>query len=116
MARADCLFCKIVAGSVPGDIVARTDRAVAFRDIAPKAPVHVLVIPVEHVPSVGAALDEHEELLGHVLLVARDVAQAEGLADRGYRVVLNTGDDAGQSVDHLHAHVLGGRALDWPPG
>jgi histidine triad (HIT) family protein len=114
--EADCLFCKIVDGSIPADIVAENDRALAFRDIAPKAPVHVLVIPKAHVTSVATALDEHRDLLGRVLLLARDVARTEGVADGGFRIVLNTGQDGGQTVHHLHAHVLGGRPLGWPPG
>ena len=116
MGKPDCLFCRIVDGAIPSDVVASTDRAMAFRDIAPKAPVHVLVIPREHVASLGAADDGHEGLLGHLLRLARDVARQEGVAESGFRVVLNTGDDGGQTVHHLHAHVLGGRSLGWPPG
>ncbi len=116
MADSDCLFCKIVAGTIPADIVAETDRALAFRDINPHAPVHILVIPKEHVPSLGVAGNEHRDLLGAVLLLARDVARSEGVAESGFRTVLNTGNDGGQSVDHVHAHVLGGRLFGWPPG
>jgi histidine triad (HIT) family protein len=116
VANSDCLFCKIVDGSIPSDVVARSERALAFRDVNPQAPVHVLVIPTEHVVSLGAAADEHRDLLGDVLLLARDVAHSEGIAEGGFRVVLNTGDDGGQSVHHVHAHVLGGRRLSWPPG
>ena len=112
----DCLFCKIVDGTITADIVAHTDRALAFRDINPQAPAHILVIPREHVASLGVAADEHRDLLGAVLLLARDVARSEGIAESGFRTVLNTGDDGGQSVDHVHAHVLGGRSLEWPPG
>lgn len=116
MGRAECLFCKIVSGLVPADVVARTEHALAFRDIHPKAPVHVLVVPIEHIESLGDAEEEHADALARVLLLARDVARSEGVADTGYRLVLNTGHDGGQSVDHLHAHVLGGRHLGWPPG
>ena len=116
MADSDCLFCKIVAGTIPADIVAETDRALAFRDINPHAPVHILVIPKEHVPSLGVAGNEHRDLLGAVLLLARDVARSEGVAESGFRTVLNTGNDGGQSVDHVHTHVLGGRLFGWPPG
>lgn len=116
MSQPDCLFCKIVNGEIPADIVGRSERALAFRDIAPHAPVHVLVIPKEHIASIGGASDEHRDLLGDVLLLARDVAVAEGVAESGYRTVLNTGVDGGQTVHHLHAHVLGGRGLSWPPG
>jgi histidine triad (HIT) family protein len=111
----DCLFCKIVAKEIPGTIVAETEHAVAFRDIHPGAPTHVLVVPRKHVVNLNDAADDHE-LVGRVLQMARDVAKSEGLADKGYRVVLNNGAGVGQSVFHLHAHVLGGRAMSWPPG
>lgn len=110
----DCLFCKIVSGDVPANVVRKTDRFVAFRDINPQAPTHILAIPAEHVSSLNDAADA--SLLGDLLLFVRDVARAEGLAERGYRVVLNTNADGGQTVFHLHAHLLGGRAMDWPPG
>jgi histidine triad (HIT) family protein len=114
---ADCLFCKVVAGSVPATIVKRTDEALAFRDIDPKAPTHVLVIPTRHVPAVrDVGGGEGERLLGRLLSFAAQVATEEGLDARGYRIVTNTGPDAGQSVDHLHLHLLGGRKLTWPPG
>lgn len=111
----ECLFCRIVEGKIPADIVLETDRVLAFRDISPQAPTHVLVIPKECITSVGHAEDEHEGVLGAVLLAARDVARQEGL-DNGFRVILNTGEEGGQTVFHLHAHVLGGRSLGWPPG
>jgi len=111
-----CLFCRIVDGEVPADVVHETDHVVAFRDIDPKAPTHVLVIPKKHVPSLGDAEDDDVGLLGEVMLAARDVAHAEGIADEGFRAVTNVGDDGGQAVHHLHVHVLGGRALGWPPG
>lgn len=116
MAPQPCVFCGIAEGSIPADVVHRDDTAVAFRDIAPKAPVHILVVPTEHVPSLDDAGGGAEPVLGHLLAVARDLARAEGLAERGYRVVLNNGAAAGQSVGHLHLHVLGGRELGWPPG
>ena len=112
----NCLFCRIVAGEIPADVVHETERTLAFRDIAPKAPVHVLVIPKEHVVSLGAAGDDDGPLFGELMLAARDVAAKEGLSDAGFRTVLNTGPDGGQEVMHVHAHVLGGRALTWPPG
>ena len=112
----NCLFCRIVAGEIPADIVHETERTISFRDIAPKAPVHVLVIPRDHVASLGAAGDDHGPLLGELMLAARDVAAKEGLSDSGFRTVLNTGADGGQEVMHVHAHVLGGRSLTWPPG
>jgi histidine triad (HIT) family protein len=113
----DCLFCKVVRGEIPAKIVARTDHTVAFRDIDPKAPTHVLVIPTEHVSAVRAAAGAAgRELIGRVFQAAAEVARTEGLDERGYRLVTNTGPDAGQSVDHLHVHVIGGRRLGWPPG
>jgi histidine triad (HIT) family protein len=114
---ADCLFCKIVAGEVPAKVVKRSDDALAFRDIDAKAPVHVLVIPTRHVPAVRDAKGEDgQRLMGKLLAFAAEVATELGLDGDGYRVVTNTGRNAGQSVDHLHFHVLGGRKLSWPPG
>ena len=113
---ADCLFCRIVAGEVPATIVRRSEHAVAFRDIDPRAPTHVLVIPTKHVAAVRDAGEAEDALLGRVLRFAAEVATELGLDAGGYRIVTNTGKDAGQSVDHLHFHVLGGRALSWPPG
>jgi len=114
---ADCLFCKVVAGEVPAKVVKRTDEAVAFRDIDPKAPTHVLVIPTQHIPAVRDAKGSaSEQLLGRLLAFSAEVATELGLNAKGYRIVTNTGTDAGQSVDHLHFHILGGRRLAWPPG
>ena len=113
---ADCLFCRIVAGEVQATIVRRSEHAVAFRDIDPRAPTHVLVIPTKHVAAVRDAGEAEDALLGRVLRFAAEVATELGLDAGGYRIVTNTGKDAGQSVDHLHFHVLGGRALSWPPG
>jgi histidine triad (HIT) family protein len=114
---ADCLFCKIVAGEIPAKIVKRSPDAVAFRDIDPRAPVHVLVIPTQHVSAVRDAKgEEGERLLGKMLAFAAELARDEGLDKEGYRIVTNTGKNAGQSVDHLHFHLLGGRKLTWPPG
>lgn len=114
MTVRDCLFCKIVSGDVPANVVRKTDRFVAFRDINPQAPTHILAIPAKHMSSLNDASDA--TLLGDLLFFARDVARVEGLAERGYRVVLNTNADGGQTVFHLHAHLLGGRAMGWPPG
>ena len=114
---ADCLFCKIVAGEIPAKIVKRSADALAFRDIDAKAPVHLLVIPTRHIASVRDAKGEDSErLLGSLLAFAAGVASDEGLDGEGYRIVTNTGRNAGQSVDHLHLHVLGGRKMTWPPG
>lgn len=110
-----CLFCRIVAGEIPADVVLETERALAFRDIGAQAPTHVLVVPRDHHADVGAAVDTDPALMGEVMAAAVAVARQEGLTG-GYRLVANTGDDAGQTVHHLHVHVLGGRALGWPPG
>jgi histidine triad (HIT) family protein len=113
----DCIFCRIASGEIPATIVDRSEDAVAFRDLDPKAPTHILVIPVQHVAAARDATgDEGARLLGGVLQLATRVATAEGLDARGYRLVANTGPDGGQSVDHLHVHVLGGRRMTWPPG
>jgi histidine triad (HIT) family protein len=119
-AVSDCLFCRMVAGEIPADVVHETDRVLAFRDINPQAPTHVLVIPKEHHRNLAALAASDAELLAAVALVAGTVAEQEGLArdggmEPGYRVVTNTGPDAGQSVDHVHLHVLGGKPMGWPP-
>lgn len=111
-----CLFCSIVTGEIPADLVLQGERAVAFRDINPQAPVHVLVIPREHYPDMAAVADADAGLLDAIATMAHDVAAAEGIAGTGYRTVFNTGPDAGQTVAHAHAHVLGGRPMAWPPG
>jgi histidine triad (HIT) family protein len=111
----ECLFCRIVSGGVPASRVLESPRTVSFRDVSPLAPTHVLVVPKKHYPDL-AALSADGDLLAEVTGQAHKVAEAEGIAGRGYRVVFNTGDDAGQTVPHVHAHVLGGRALSWPPG
>jgi histidine triad (HIT) family protein len=114
---ADCLFCRIIAGEIPATIVKRSEDVLAFRDIDPRAPTHVLVIPNRHVPAVRDAKGpEDENMLGRLLAYAAQVASELGLDAGGYRIVTNTGRDAGQSVDHLHLHVLGGRKFSWPPG
>ena len=114
---ADCVFCRIVAKEIPAAEVKRSAWAVAFRDVNPQAPVHLVVVPTTHVTAVRAARGEDGiHLLGRLFAFAADVATDQGLDPTGYRLVTNTGRDAGQSVDHLHIHVLGGRALGWPPG
>jgi histidine triad (HIT) family protein len=110
----NCLFCRIVKGEIPAKIVKQNEHALAFRDLHPAAPTHLLVIPKVHVADVSEATDSAQ--LGHVFALAREVALEEGLAADGYRLVVNTGANAGQSVFHLHMHVLGGRAMAWPPG
>jgi histidine triad (HIT) family protein len=118
---SDCLFCRMVSGEIPADVVHSTDRVLAFRDINPQAPTHVLVIPKEHHATVGALVAADVGLLGECVAAAQDIARQEGLvsgdgAEPGYRLVTNTGPQAGQSVHHVHFHVLGGRGLGWPPG
>jgi histidine triad (HIT) family protein len=110
------IFQNILDGAIPADKVHEDDRAVAFRDVRPMAPVHILVVPRKPIPGISHASDDDEALLGHLLLVAAKVAREAGLGARGYRLVVNDGPDAGQSVAHLHVHVLGGRPLGWPPG
>jgi histidine triad (HIT) family protein len=112
----DCLFCRILAGDVPSTEVLSTETTYAFRDISPGAPVHVLVIPRTHVENAATIEPDHGQLLADLMITARRVAEQEGVADSGYRLVLNVGDDALNSVPHLHVHVIGGRRLGWPPG
>lgn len=115
MADNDCLFCRILAGEVPAETVAETNEALAFRDVSPQAPVHVLVIPKTHVPTLTELAEQSPEEAAAVLTLARQVAQEEGIAD-GYRLVCNNGVGAQQTVFHAHVHVLGGREFTWPPG
>jgi histidine triad (HIT) family protein len=112
----ECLFCAIVAGEIPVTPAGETERVLAFRDINPQAPTHVLVIPKEHYPNVAALAAADAALLGEVITQAHQIAAAEGVSEGGYRVVFNTGEAAGQTVHHVHAHLLGGRLLTWPPG
>jgi histidine triad (HIT) family protein len=113
---AECLFCKIIAGDIPGDFVYQDADFVAIRDVNPQAPVHVLVMPRRHISGYAAADQEDAELLGRAALAAAHVARLEGIADSGFRIVVNSGPDAQQSVPHLHLHVIGGRGMSWPPG
>jgi histidine triad (HIT) family protein len=112
---SDTIFTKIINREIAADIVHEDDRALAFRDTSPQAPVHILVIPKTPIQSIDHASDEQANLLGHLLLVAKQVAASEGL-ETGYRIVTNIGDEGGQSVNHLHFHVIGGRQMNWPPG
>jgi histidine triad (HIT) family protein len=116
MSDSKCLFCKIITGEIAGDFVHSDDKCVVIRDINPQAPTHVLVIPREHMESLDEASAGDEQLLGHLLRVGARIANQEGLGESGYRTVINTGAGAGQSVFHIHVHVLGGRGLAWPPG
>ena len=116
MSEQDCLFCKIINGTAAADVVFQDNRCVVIRDISPQAPTHVLVMPREHLESLDDATQKDEMLLGHLMRVAAKVANEHGLSDSGgYRTVINTGSGAGQSVFHLHLHVLGGREMTWPP-
>jgi histidine triad (HIT) family protein len=111
----DCIFCKIIEGTIPSKPVYQDEFAFAFIDINPQAPSHLVIVPREHIASLNEANLDKRELLGHLLWVAADVAEKRGL-EKGYRVVVNTGEDGGQTVDHLHLHLLGGRSMTWPPG
>ena len=110
-----CLFCKIAAGQIPSTPVFQDAQTYAFTDIHPKAPVHILVIPREHIGSVSEAGEHHRDVLGHLLWTAAEIARQKGL-NKGYRIVVNAGPDGGQTVDHLHLHLLAGRQMTWPPG
>lgn len=112
----ECIFCQIVAQKIPARLVYEDDDLVAFEDIKPQAPVHILIIPREHFPSLNEVPEEKKSILGQALLVARQIAEEKGIATSGYRIVLNTARDSGQEVFHLHFHLLGGRRMTWPPG
>ena len=112
----DCLFCRIAVGTIPAKVIYQDEETLAFEDIHPQAPAHVLVIPRRHVVSVDECGEPDRAMLGAILLVCAKVAKLKGLPQRGYRIVTNTGPDAGQSVFHVHFHVLGGRPMAWPPG
>jgi histidine triad (HIT) family protein len=112
----DCLFCKMVAGDIQPDIVYEDDAVLAFRDVNPQAPTHVLIIPRTHIATTNDLEEDHSELIGRLYLAAREIAAAEGIDRRGYRMVMNCNPEAGQSVYHLHLHLLGGRPMAWPPG
>jgi len=111
----DCLFCKIVAGEIPADIVYESETALAFRDINPQAPTHILVIPRKHIATINDITDDDHALVGSLYTVAKEMAAAEGIAEDGYRAVMNCNQHAGQSVFHIHLHVLGGKPMGWPP-
>ncbi len=112
----DCIFCKIVVGEVPSEFVYEDDACVAFNDISPQAPTHILIIPKKHFTSMDEAQEQHKETLGHLLLKAAEIAREKGFAEKGYRTVINTNRDGGQTVFHLHVHLLGGRQFIFPPG
>jgi len=114
--NSDCLFCKILAGDIPADIIYESDTAIAFRDINPQAPTHVLIIPRKHIATINDISDDDQVLVGSLYTAAQEIAAAEGISDDGYRAVMNCNDGAGQTVFHIHLHLLGGRAFAWPPG
>lgn len=113
---SDCLFCRFATGEIPTNKVFEDDTVLAFRDIAPQAPTHVLIIPKKHIASAQALAKDDAALWLHMIEVAQSVAESEGVSENGYRLVTNIGSDAGQSVPHLHLHLLGGRTMEWPPG
>lgn len=112
----DCLFCKILSGEIPAELVYESDTAVAFRDINPQAPTHVLVIPRKHVSTINEIGEDDQAMIGSLFTAAKKIAEQEGIAEDGYRVVMNCNEGAGQSVFHIHLHLLGGRPMGWPPG
>ena len=116
MNKNRCIFCDIVANKLNADIVYRSDSVIAFKDIHPKAPVHILIIPKEHIPTLNDLKPNHQNLIGEMFLAAQEIAQKFGLAENGYRTVFNCNRDAGQEVYHIHLHLLGGRQFHWPPG
>ena len=116
MTQNDCLFCKIVTGEIPADVIFETDTTIAFRDINPQAPTHVLVIPRRHIATINDLQDGDESTVGDLFTVAARIAAEEGIAEDGYRVVMNCNEGAGQTVFHIHLHLVGGRRMGWPPG
>jgi histidine triad (HIT) family protein len=114
--NSDCVFCRLVRKEMRGDLVYQDDRVTAFRDIRPQAPTHILVVPNVHISSMNQVQPEHAEMLSRLFLVAKQLAHQEALDEGGYRLVINTGPQGGQTVDHLHVHLLGGRRMTWPPG
>jgi len=112
----NCLFCRILNGDIPADVIYEADAAIAFRDINPQAPTHVLIIPRKHISTINDLDENDRETVGELFLAAREIASREGLSEPGYRVVMNCNEGAGQSVFHIHLHLLGGRGLGWPPG
>lgn len=116
MSNNDCLFCKIVSGEIPAEIVYESERVIGFRDINPQAPTHVLLIPRRHIATINDLEETHKDDIGDLFLAAKVVARAEGIEEDGYRVTMNCNEGAGQSVFHVHLHLLGGRPMKWPPG
>jgi histidine triad (HIT) family protein len=113
---SECLFCKIIDGEIPADVVYESDTAIGFRDINPQAPTHVVIIPRQHIATINDIDESHQQIVGTLFGAARAIAESEGHADNGYRVVMNCNQAAGQTVFHIHLHLLGGRNFGWPPG
>jgi len=113
---SDCLFCKMIAGEIPTDVVYQDEHVFAFRDIKPQAPLHVLIVPRVHIATLNDLQQDHDQLIGHLFMAAKKIAADEGVADSGYRTVINCNAEAGQSVYHIHLHLLAGRQMHWPPG
>lgn len=112
----DCIFCKIISGKIPSKIIYEDEKTIAFEDISPQAPVHVLVIPRKHISTTLDLTEEDNSLIGHLFQVSKKIAAEKGVAEKGFRLVMNTNPEAGQSVYHIHLHLLGGRLMHWPPG
>jgi histidine triad (HIT) family protein len=112
----NCLFCKIVDNKIPAKIVHNDEMAIAFEDINPQAPIHILIVPRKHIPDIQSMQKGNQELIGHLFFIARNIAETRGLDKNGYRLVINNGRDAGQAVFHIHLHLMSGRAFAWPPG
>lgn len=113
---SDCIFCKIISGDIPAKVVFEDDRVLAFEDIHPQAPTHILLIPKAHYASLNQVPGDEADLIGHLLMTARRIAGERGIGEEGFRIVLNTGPNSGQDVFHIHFHLLGGRKMTWPPG
>ena len=109
--NTDCIFCRIINGEIPGDILYQDDEVIAFRDINPQTPTHILIMPKAHIPSLAETTIDHRAIMGHMLFVASELARSEGISSRGYRLVINSGPESGQEVPHLHLHLLGGRVM-----
>ncbi|HMJ08141.1 MAG TPA: histidine triad nucleotide-binding protein [Pyrinomonadaceae bacterium] len=116
MSNGDCIFCKIISGEIAAETLYEDEYCIAFNDLSPQAPVHILVVPRDHIDSLDKAAENDKPVLGHLLLTAAAIARSKGIAENGYRVVVNTNSDGGQTIFHLHVHVLGGRPFEFPPG
>lgn len=116
MEKEDCIFCKIIKKQIPSKLVYEDDKVIGFNDISPKAPIHIVIIPKEHIADLNCLSEEQAELIGHIFIAAKKIALSLGIAESGYRLVTNCGEHGGQTVQHIHFHLLGGRMLQWPPG